>query len=682
MRIKQNLNKAFVWLKQQRKLVRTKLILMFLIILIVPGAIIGYFGYQQALDEVQDKMVKGIHSNLSLVESNASQFISLSTERFNQFSDIIEPALADENTEEINNHMQRFIEINPDFESIEVVYTDGSYIASPELENAEEYEPLNEEWYQAALETTDNIQFSNINQSETTGEYTTEIIKALPNNEGVLKMTLQLNTMIDAVKDARIGDTGSMFVLNANEQVVTGTGFFFEAGILAPGAPFEGIAIDESTSEEMNGIFKKETVMNDGERDLATELYQVTEPVSGWKVIGMIGVKDYKEAALPILHKVLIVIAVAVLVGIGLLVLTLRMVLQPLKKLQSGARSIRDGNLNEEITLTRKDEFGLLADDFNDMRASLKTMVTELNQTSSQLAGSSQAIQMSTEETSKSVQNVVETIQETSESAAAGAEATQQTSQVVDEMVKAMDTISESVNVIVSSVDKTDKDVINGSQTIDSVQSQMAKILDAVNDSTEMITKLSNLSNEASQMNNAIGDIAQQTNLLSLNASIEAARSGEHGRGFAVVANEILKLSDQSKNVAEGIGSSMSKMLELIEHATSMMKGSVQNEITEGQRRSSEAASAFVNIEQSTKLIVQQIQGIANVTQDISGKTQSVLGHMKELENLSDTSAASAQTTSAAAEEQMAAMEEIASASDQLATMATNLERIVKRFSI
>ncbi|WP_186577942.1 methyl-accepting chemotaxis protein [Aquibacillus kalidii] len=681
MRLKQGLNKGVVWLKQQRSLVRTKLILMFLVILIIPGAIIGYFGYQQALNEVHDKMTKGIHSNLSLVESNASQFVSLSIERFDQFSDIITPALESGNEGEITNHMQKFVERNPDFEAIEIIYPDGSYVSSPELDN-EEYEPLNEEWYQTALESTDSVQFSNVGESEATGQYTTMLTRALPNNQGVLKMTLQLNAMIDAVKEARIGDTGSMFILNSKEQVVTGTGFLMEAGIFVPGMPIEGISIDESTSEEMNGVFKIETVMNDGKEDLVTELYQKTEPISGWKVIGMLGVKDYKAAAFPILQKVLIVLAVSVVIGIGLLVLTLRMVLQPLRKLQNGARSIRDGNLNEEITWKRKDEFGLLADDFNEMRVSLKDMVTELKQTSTQLASSSQAIQMSTEETSKSVQDVVETIQETSDSAAAGAEATQQTSQVVDEMVKAMDTISESVNVIVSSVNKTDQDVANGSQTINGVQNQMAKILDAVHDSTEMITKLSNLSSEASQMNNAIGDIAQQTNLLSLNASIEAARSGEHGRGFAVVANEILKLSDQSKNVAEGIGSSMSKMLELIEQATTMMKGNVQNEITEGQRRSSEAASAFVNIEQSTKLIVEQIQGIADVTKEISSKTQDTLSHMKELENLSDTSAASAQTTSAAAEEQMAAMEEIASASDQLAIMATNLEKLVKRFSI
>jgi methyl-accepting chemotaxis protein len=210
----------------------------------------------------------------------------------------------------------------------------------------------------------------------------------------------------------------------------------------------------------------------------------------------------------------------------------------------------------------------------------------------------------------------------------------------------------------------------------------MDRILEAVTQTASLMDELSQLSDDAKQMNSAIAAIAKQTNLLSLNASIEASRAGEAGRGFAVVAVEVRKLSEQSKESADSISQIITQMLDLIQRSTATMNGNVRNQVGEGLRISQDAEGAFTNIERSTSHIVEQIQSVSAAAEQISASTEEVSATVTHLASLSRNSADSSQTTSAAVQEQMAAMEEIASSSQELSNMAQDLQELVKRFKI
>lgn len=177
----------------------------------------------------------------------------------------------------------------------------------------------------------------------------------------------------------------------------------------------------------------------------------------------------------------------------------------------------------------------------------------------------------------------------------------------------------------------------------------MEHILGAVEETSALINELSSLSAEANRMNEAIADISRQTNLLSLNASIEASRAGEHGKGFAVVAGEVRTLSMQSKQSADEIGATIGKMLDLIAKSTSLMNDKVRNQVGEGMRISQEASATISNIEQYTTHIVDQIQDISAVSEQLSASTEEVSATVAAMNHISKVSADSAQTTSAAA---------------------------------
>jgi methyl-accepting chemotaxis protein len=663
----------WLFIKRQKGLIRTKLVAAFLAILIIPGVVIGFYSYDTAKNEVRDKITNGTKSSISLIEGNVEQFIKGANLNLDALTDIISLYSLDGEKEAIEDLVENFVKDKADVISATVGLSDGTYFGTP-TNNESGFDPREEEWFKSALDSDGTAAMSDVVQSSVSGDWVVRLSKALPNNQGVVKVSIGLSSIVEAVQHTKLGDTGTMAVLDKSGNIVTGVGFIFDSGDINQG---ENFAI-------MSGNAGKDGEVSVTEIDLTmlTELYETVNTTSGWTVTGLIALDDYNVAAAPIFKVVSIVLVISAVIGLALLVFTLRSIFIPLNELSVHTRSVRDGNLNEHVKVKRRDEIGLLAEDFNEMTNSLRTVVEELSQTSSLLTGSSQSIKISTEETTKAVEEVVNTIQDSAETSASGAMATEETAEAVNEMAKGIQSISDSVQAIVQTVNQTDGYVNDGSETVSNVQTQMGNILAAVEESAEMITKLSDLSNEAMTMNSAIGNISQQTNLLSLNASIEAARSGEHGKGFAVVANEILKLSDQSKEVADGIDSTIISMIEIMDQATKTMQGNVQQQLNQGIQISNEVGSAFTNIEESTKQIVQQIQEISGVSERISQGTQQVIDNVNGLENITKLAADSAHTTSASAEEQMAAMEEISASTEQLSDMAVNLEDLVKRFTL
>ncbi len=513
--------------------------------------------------------------------------------------------------------------------------------------------------------------------SVTTGNLVVNISGTLEDGEGAVSLALNLDKMGESLQSVKIGERGGLIIVDSEHKVVSGTGTAFNKAGKKPADAIEGLPEVATTVENDTPSMSQIQFMN---RDMLA--FTLKDPLTGWSIVALSDLEDYSDAAQPILKQSLIVIVISILAAAIIIVLMVRSFLIPLRKLQAGTRIVRDGNLTERVNLSSKDEFGELAQNFDQMTHSLHTMVSEVNQTSSRLASSSLMIKESTEQTTESVQHVAETVMESAENAATSAEASEQTANAVEEMAKGVSTIAESASSIVDSAGQTEHDVAQGSQMISHVRTQMDRILEAVSQTASLMDELSQLSDDAKQMNTAIAAIAKQTNLLSLNASIEASRAGEAGRGFAVVAIEVRKLSEQSKESADSISQIITQMLDLIQRSTATMNGNVRNQVGEGLRISQDAEGAFTNIERSTSHIVEQIQSVSAAAEQISASTEEVSATVTHLASLSRNSADSSQTTSAAAQEQMAAMEEIASSSQELSNMAQDLQQLVKRFKI
>lgn len=661
---------------KQFYLMRTRLIISFLAVLLIPSVLIGYFSYQGATTQLSQQMGGSVSTNLYLIRSNVNQYVAPIMKDLDVLTTEINSGSIGSDQEALQKKLDVIVKAHPELDAALLGNAKGQYIRSPKKQEAD-YDPRERKWYKNAMLEKGKVFVGVPVASVTTGNLVVNISGTLEDGEGAVALALNLDKMGESLQSVKIGERGGLIIVDSEHKVVSGTGTAFNKTGKKPADAIEGLPEVATTVENDTPSMSQIQFMN---RDMLA--FTLKDPLTGWSIVALSDLEDYSDAAQPILKQSLIVIVISILAAAIIIVLMVRSFLIPLRKLQAGTRIVRDGNLTERVNLSSKDEFGELAQNFDQMTHSLHTMVSEVNQTSSRLASSSLMIKESTEQTTESVQHVAETVMESAENAATSAEASEQTANAVEEMAKGVSTIAESASSIVDSAGQTEHDVAQGSQMISHVRTQMDRILEAVSQTASLMDELSQLSDDAKQMNTAIAAIAKQTNLLSLNASIEASRAGEAGRGFAVVAIEVRKLSEQSKESADSISQIITQMLDLIQRSTATMNGNVRNQVGEGLRISQDAEGAFTNIERSTSHIVEQIQSVSAAAEQISASTEEVSATVTHLASLSRNSADSSQTTSAAAQEQMAAMEEIASSSQELSNMAQDLQQLVKRFKI
>lgn len=661
---------------KQFYLMRTRLIISFLAVLLIPSVLIGYFSYQGATTQLSQQMGGSVYTNLYLIRSNVNQYVAPIMKDLDVLTTEINSDSIGTNQETLQKKLDVIVKAHPELDAALLGNEKGQYIRSPKKQESD-YDPRERKWYKNAMLEKGKVFVGVPVASVTTGNLVVNISGTLEDGEGAVALALNLDKMSESLQSVKIGERGGLIIVDSEHKVVSGTGTAFNKTGKKAADAIEGLPEVATTVENDTPSMSQIQFMN---RDMLA--FTLKDPLTGWSIVALSDLEDYSDAAQPILKQSLIVIVISILAAAIIIVLMVRSFLIPLRKLQAGTRIVRDGNLTERVNLSSKDEFGELAQNFDQMTHSLHTMVSEVNQTSSRLASSSLIIKESTEQTTESVQHVAETVMESAENAATSAEASEQTANAVEEMAKGVSTIAESASSIVDSAGQTEHDVAQGSQMISSVRTQMDRILEAVSQTASLMDELSQLSDDAKQMNTAIAAIAKQTNLLSLNASIEASRAGEAGRGFAVVAIEVRKLSEQSKESADSISQIITQMLDLIQRSTATMNGNVRNQVGEGMRISQDAEGAFTNIERSTSHIVEQIQSVSAAAEQISASTEEVSATVTHLASLSRNSADSSQTTSAAAQEQMATMEEIASSSQELSNMAQDLQQLVKRFKI
>lgn len=673
----------FTRLASVLRLMSTRLIAAFLTVLIIPTALIGYFSYHSAQEQVQKSMTDPMNTILTMAGQHINNLVGTKAELLSYIDRLLSADASQVNIdiEAVQAELNQLADTYPDILAITVGNDQGSFIASPEIGETT-YDPRSTDWYTNGKNNNGSVYFSNIMSDSDSGEIYVEVSQALSNGQGVASIKLDLAPLAEEISYVDVGGNGSLIIVDSNRTIAAWAGAIVDSGGVMIGGPlFEGIPVHPNTASSPDEpMAYSQFVRTDLEYDL--EVYNGVNALTGWNVIALMGHEDFIAAAKPILVTSLTVITISTVLAGVIIFFILRSFMVPMQKLRTATRRVREGNLTERVDLRNKDEFGILANDFDQMTISLQSVVTELNQTSSLLNHTSQTIQESTEQTNASVQHVAETIQQTAESAVAGAESSEQTANAVEEMARGIGTIAESASAIVDSAEETERAVANGGKTINQVGDQMEHILVAVQETSALINELSNLSAEASRMNEAIADISRQTNLLSLNASIEAARAGEHGKGFAVVAGEVRMLSLQSKQSAEEISATIGKMFDLIKKSTSLMNDNVRNQVGEGMRISREASATISNIEQYTAHIVDQIQDVSAVSEQLAASTEQVSASVAEMANISKVSADSAQTTSAAAQEQMAAMEEIAASSVQLTKTAENMQNLVRRFTL
>lgn len=377
-------------------------------------------------------------------------------------------------------------------------------------------------------------------------------------------------------------------------------------------------------------------------------------------------------------------IALAVSIAAALIVMLFirKTITLPIRTIVKESNIMAAGDLsNQDIVVKTKDEIGQLGTSFNAMKNNLASLIKNIQMNSEQVSAAAQELSASTEEITATTEDVTMRVSDTAERSQISAHASNESARAMDETAAGVQRIAEATQKLHSNSLDASETAKNGGKIIHDAQHQMSIISTSTNSVNELVQKLAQQTEEINNISQIITAITDQTNLLALNAAIEAARAGEHGKGFAVVADEVRKLAEQSKESANSIVNLTLEIKADTENVERAVSDSLIS-VDDGVKIITNAGDSFTSIVHAVTQMSTQIEEVSATSEQLSASAEQVTASVNEIATGANESSSDLEMIAASVEEQTATMQQVNAVAVTLSDNAQNLQQEIQKFKV
>lgn len=656
------------------KSIQVKLTVTMLAIFLASLGMMGGLNYWKARSIITESVMKGMAEKAESSANDVGDWLESRKSELRFMA--VAPVVMNGDKASIFPYLANASVANKAYDGFGYASSDGMFIGSAgSTGNVSE-----RDYFQKAMKGEDFI--SDPLFSKTTNHLVTVAAVPVKTNgkvTGVLLGTVDMVELAKKVLDVRVGQTGYATVTQRDGLTVI--------------HPDQAVAMkfnaltDSKADQRLKVLVER---VSKGEKGMSTiqtaggERYYAYAPIPGvtWGLTVNVPTAEVTSAVSALTWISFATTIVVLIIAASIIAWYARRIANPIKGLEAAANQIASGDLSlNSISIDTNDEISHLGQAFETMTMNLRKLVKQVGIATEQVMASSEELTASSEQSAQAATSIASSINQIAQGSEKQVAVVNKSSAIVQEISSTMQAISATASEVATMSEQAANLSLEGKTSVDRAVTQMDAVNVGAKQAQMAAVELKTSSAQIGEIVSLISTIAGQTNLLALNAAIEAARAGEQGRGFAVVADEVRKLAEQSGDAAHQIKVLISSNHDSIGKVVSSIDGAIQD-ILQGVDLVNAAGINFGAINGQVLQVADQVAIIAKAIKAAAVESQGIVSSIKEVENISRSAAGESQNVSATTEEQSASMEEIAASSQSLAKLAVGLQCAVSKFRV